>query len=155
MFTKSFAAVVLLAVFSALLISVTYGQSPNCLGCLCEASSGCNKTIGCSSHAGYHCGPFLLSYSFWADAGQPVPQGLDPQRKGSFEACANDIFCAADTVALYIKKFEQDCNGDGQVTCKDYALIHKLGGYGCRGPVPQNNPFFQTFYECISTVGEQ
>jgi len=82
------------------------GPSPNCLGCICEASSGCNQTIGCSSHAGYHCGPFLMSWAFWKEAGQPLlTAGDNPDRKGAFEDCANNIHCSADTVALYLQKF--------------------------------------------------
>ena len=32
----------------------------------------------------------------------------------------------------------QDCNGDGIVNCFDYAAIHRLGGYGCGGPLDYN-----------------
>jgi hypothetical protein len=35
----------------------------------------------------------------------------------------------------------QDCNGDGQVDCQDYARMHKLGGFGCAAK--PNEDFFQ------------
>jgi len=138
-----------------LLSFIANGQlSKNCLGCICEASSSCNATIGCSSHAGYHCGPFLISWNFWKDAGQPTfLPGDDPNRKGAFEDCANDVSCSADILAHYFSNFEQDCNGDGRVTCYDYALLHKLGGYSCNTPPPQNQ-YFDTLQTCLNHFNE-
>jgi len=132
------------------------GPSPNCLGCICEASSGCNQTIGCSSHAGYHCGPFLISWNFWKEVEQPVlRQGDNPDRKGAFEECANDLHCAADTVALYLKKFPQDCDGDGRISCLDHAMVHKLGGYSCATPQPvPQQPYFAALQQCLDVFNE-
>ncbi|XP_018020651.1 invertebrate-type lysozyme 2-like [Hyalella azteca] len=171
MIGRKLSAVILTAACTAVLFASTYGQSPNCLGCLCEASSGCNRTIGCSSFAGYHCGPFLHARLDTAKTTK-FTLNVNIYEKNNeekiyffaifetflyisaFEACANDIYCAADTVALYLKKFEQDCNGDGQVTCLDYALIHKIGGYGCRAPLPPNNPYFLALDHCLSVINE-
>ena len=60
------------------------GQSPNCLGCLCEASTGCNATVACNTpYAGaYFCGPFVISWAYWSDAGKPVLQNDDPEKRG-------------------------------------------------------------------------
>lgn len=44
----------------------------------------------------------------------------------------------------------QDCNGDGVINCLDYAAIHRLGGYGCRGPTDQ--PYHDKFYNCLKQV---
>lgn len=40
-----------------------------CLGCICEVTSGCNNTVGCS---GDTCGPFAITWAYWADAGRPT-----------------------------------------------------------------------------------
>lgn len=40
-----------------------------CLGCICEVSSGCNTTIGCSEAV---CGPFAITWGYWSDAGKPT-----------------------------------------------------------------------------------
>ncbi|KAK7060662.1 hypothetical protein SK128_018827, partial [Halocaridina rubra] len=57
---------------------------PNCLGCICEASTRCNVSVGCHTpYAGaYFCGPFLISWAYWADAGKPVLQNDDPEKRG-------------------------------------------------------------------------
>lgn len=43
-----------------------------CLGCICEAASGCNVTIGCDETV---CGPFRITWNYWADAGKPTLSG--------------------------------------------------------------------------------
>lgn len=40
-----------------------------CLGCICEAASGCNTTLGCNGDV---CGPFRITWAYWADAGKPT-----------------------------------------------------------------------------------
>ena len=66
------------------MINVTDAVAADCLGCLCEASTSCNSTIGCTSAppGGYFCGPFLISRAYWVDAGKPVLGGDDPERAG-------------------------------------------------------------------------
>jgi len=129
--------------------------SANCLGCICQASTGCNQTMTCVSTHTYLCGPFLISWNFWADAGKLVKDPTDdPNVKGVFEKCVNDIFCAGDTVAAYLQKYYQDCDGNGAVTCHDYARIHQLGGNGCTGAISPDNPFFNTLDTCLAIVGE-
>lgn len=60
----------------------------------------------------------------------------------------NEPFCAARAVQGYMAKFPQDCNNDGIVDCRDYAAIHKLGGYGCSS---DNLPAFYVnrFDQCL------
>ena len=53
-----------------------------CLGCICEASSRCDKLTGCVAN-GALCGPFLISRLFWIDAGRCTLDGDDP----------NDVQC--------------------------------------------------------------
>jgi len=126
----------------------------NCLGCICEASSGCNLTVGCSAGGGYYCGPFYLSWAYWADAGKFVLRGHDPEQKGAFEACANDPYCAAITVRSYMKKFQKDCNNDGHIECEDFARIHKLGGYSCYDPSVTNSDYHHIYSECTRSVNQ-
>ena len=44
-------------------------------------------------------------------------------------------------------KFGQDCNGDNDVNCYDYAAIHKLGGYGCKGEL--NYQYYNDLDVCL------
>lgn len=49
-----------------------------CLDCMCEVASGCNTTIGCTDRL---CGPFLITWGYWRDAGKPTlnnePNNID------------------------------------------------------------------------------
>lgn len=127
---------------------------PNCLGCLCEASTQCNVSEGCHTPypGGYFCGPFLISWVYWADAGKPIIQNDDPSRKGAFENCVNDLYCAAETVRRYMKKFAEDCTGDGQVTCDDITRIHKLGYTTCTQGINSNDKFWLSYQQCKSRL---
>jgi hypothetical protein len=40
-----------------------------CLGCICEAVSNCNRSLGCNGDV---CGLFRITWAYWADAGKPV-----------------------------------------------------------------------------------
>jgi len=126
-----------------------------CLGCLCEASTGCNASVGCftPSTGGYFCGAFFISRGYWEDAGQQVLRGDSPQRSGAFEDCTNDLFCSAQVVRSYMEEFHQDCNNDGLVDCLDYAHIHVLGGYGCRSQDFPTSEFFRKFSNCFDVLG--
>merc|ERR1712131_473621 len=53
------------------------GLSDNCIGCICEASTNCNKTAQCISGDSF-CGPFLISRGFWIDAGSCVLENDNP-----------------------------------------------------------------------------
>lgn len=45
------------------------GLSQSCLGCICEAASGCNTNAGCEGDV---CGPFRITWGYWADGGKPT-----------------------------------------------------------------------------------
>ncbi|KAG7158301.1 lysozyme-like isoform X1 [Homarus americanus] len=135
--------------------------SSNCMGCLCEASTRCNASAGCTTPypGGYFCGAFLLSWAFWADAGKPVIKNDDPEKKGAFENCAFDLPCAAKAVRQYMKKFSagvqgvnNDCNGDGKVDCVDFAFMHMLGGFGCHDSSLLTTDFYKRFDTCWKVV---
>merc|ERR1712012_614573 len=53
------------------------GLSDNCIGCICEASTSCNKNAKCINGDSF-CGPFLISKGFWIDAGQCVLDNDNP-----------------------------------------------------------------------------
>ncbi|XP_026321249.1 invertebrate-type lysozyme 3-like [Hyposmocoma kahamanoa] len=118
-----------------------------CLGCLCQAVSGCKQGQGCE---GDHCGLFHITWAYWADAGKPTVRGQNPDQPDAYPTCANDPYCAAQTVQGYMRRYGQDCNKDGQVNCYDYIAIHKLGGYGCSGSLPQE--YVNVFNQCITAV---
>ncbi|KAI4457188.1 destabilase-related [Holotrichia oblita] len=104
-----------------------------CLGCICEGISGCNVTSTCQGEV---CGPFRITWPYWADAGKPTVNNEGPSSDTAYKNCALDTFCSALAVQGYMQKYQQDCNNDGKIDCDDYAAIHKLGGYGCQGQLP-------------------
>lgn len=105
----------------------------NCLQCLCQASTGCDLDKQC---VGSNCGPYLISWPYWADAGR---LGND------YVSCALNPQCAEATVKAYMDKFRRDCNNDGKIDCEDYAIIHKFGPQ-C-GPVG-GDQFWNEFKYC-------
>lgn len=46
-----------------------------CLGCICEAISGCNRNTSCTGDV---CGLFRLTWAYWADSGKPTVGGEAP-----------------------------------------------------------------------------
>lgn len=79
-------------------------MSHTCLGCICEATTNCNMTIGCMRGL---CGPFLISRAYWIDAGRPVVALDKPERAGAYETCANDPYCSATAVRQYMARYAQ------------------------------------------------
>lgn len=43
-----------------------------CLGCICEAASGCDRSIKCTGDV---CGLFRITWAYWSDSGKPTLQG--------------------------------------------------------------------------------
>ncbi|CAD1480226.1 unnamed protein product, partial [Heterotrigona itama] len=135
-----------------------------CLGCICEAASGCNVTIGCDESV---CGPFRITWGYWADAGKPALNDNanenemckdsriieTPVFHSAYAQCVNDPYCAARTVQGYMAKFAQDCNGDGNVNCDDFLRIHRFGGYGCTGRL--NSKYENTYKLCMQTFSKE
>lgn len=143
-----------------------------CLGCICEAISGCNQTRFCGSGV---CGLFRITWAYWADGGKLTLGNDSPQSEEgkcnqsdlaallasnlcwlppplffvAFANCVNDPYCAANTIQNYMVKFGQDCNGDGGIDCYDYAAIHKLGGYGCKGELSYQ--YQSALDKCLTT----
>ncbi|XP_043254615.1 lysozyme-like isoform X1 [Colletes gigas] len=119
--------------------------SKTCFGCICEAASGCNVTLGCD---GSVCGAFRITWGYWADGGKPKLENSD-QDKDAYSRCVNDPYCAARAVQGYMDKFAQDCNGDGNINCDDFLRIHRLGGYGCSAPLEAK--YENTYKLCMKT----
>lgn len=46
-----------------------------CLGCICEASSGCDRSLQCGGDV---CGLFRITWAYWADSGKHTQPGEDP-----------------------------------------------------------------------------
>nr|UNZ11904.1 invertebrate-type lysozyme 1 [Coridius chinensis] len=137
---------------AVLFVASVFGQLPEpvselCLGCICEAASNCDRTLGCT---GGLCGLFKITQPYWLDANKPTIPLDHPQAEGAYQRCSTDPVCAAETVKNYMARFAQDCNGDGRVDCADYAAIHRLGGYGCQGQMDAK--FWQTFRACQSQI---
>ncbi|XP_050716988.1 lysozyme-like isoform X6 [Eriocheir sinensis] len=149
---------VIVSVTAALSLAVLSADAfaevdPNCMDCLCEAATGCNFTVKCQKTypGAYFCGPFHISWGYWADAGKPVLQHDNPEGERAFEHCATDRYCSAKIVKQHMNKFGKDCDGDGVVSCRDYARIHKLGRNGCAAPLPPGG-FTTRFEECAARL---
>jgi len=69
----------------------------------------------------------------------------------AWRRCALDIVCSANTIRSYINRFGKDCNGDALVTCEDYTMIHKNGGWNCGTSLVGSN-FWDIFQTCKDTV---
>ncbi|CAG0907368.1 unnamed protein product, partial [Darwinula stevensoni] len=71
-----------------------------CIGCICEGSSNCNASVGCTWSD--LCGPFYISRPYWIDARTPAVG--DPNDPDAFRTCATDWQCAAATMRNYMQK---------------------------------------------------
>lgn len=124
------------------------GVTKVCLGCICEAVSGCKTTLGCNGDV---CGPFGITWAYWADAGKPTLNNEANTNDGAYPNCVNNAFCAGTTVENYMNKFGRDCNGDGIVNCDDFIRIHRYGKNGCTNPLDSK---FENIYKiCMQTFG--
>ncbi|VVC30740.1 EF-Hand 1, calcium-binding site,Destabilase [Cinara cedri] len=130
---------------TTLTLSTKKQITESCLGCICEAISSCDLNQTCSGDV---CGPFRITWAYWSDSGSPVLQGESPQDQLAYPRCTNDPTCAKKATINYLTRFAQDCNGDGIIDCLDYASIHKLGGYGCSGPL--DNEYKTKFSSCFN-----
>ncbi|XP_021948033.1 lysozyme [Folsomia candida] len=150
---QQLASLICSLVFIVLLINGGDGQeiSDECLGCICHASSGCNKNQGCTD--GGVCGPFLLTWPFWADAGKLMIKGSNPTN--AYSDCSNDLYCAAESVRSYARKYAKDCNQDGIIDCEDFARIHKNGPGACGDLQLLQTEYYQKFAQCKAKVNPQ
>lgn len=90
---------------------------------------------------GEFCGPYLISWAYWADGGKP---GAD------YVTCANNKICAEHAIQGYMNKWKRDCNGDGIIDCNDYAAIHKLGPHSCNSQALFQSDYWVSYESCIS-----
>merc|ERR1711988_275865 len=97
------------------------------------------------------CGPFLISRGFWIDAGQCVLDNDSPSDPQAWKRCALDLVCSANTIRSYINRFGKDCDGDQLVTCEDYVMIHKNGGWNC-GKSLVGSKFWEVYQTCKNVV---
>lgn len=107
----------------------------NCLDCLCQASTGCDVNKQCFGNV---CGPYLISWPFWSDAGRP---GTD------YVSCALRKNCAEAAVQGYMSRFGRDCNNDGIINCDDYVMIHQYGP-NCGPGVFGTGKFWSDYKTC-------
>lgn len=133
---------------------VSVGLNDDCLQCICRASSGCDEQLRCITRGSEdkYCGPFQLTEEYWNKAGSPG----DPANSGftSFEDCANDVECAVETVTNYMKRYHKDCDGDDNITCMDYARLHRLRPDECDNTEKLANDFdayWAKFQRCAET----
>jgi len=136
----------------ALFCVYTYAQDSNqlvsrtCLGCICEVSSGCNTTRGCS---GSVCGPFAITWGYWSDGGKPTLNNEPSSNSDAYARCVNDPYCAARAIQVYMAKYGHDCTGNGVIDCEDYLRIHRFGGNACNSQL--NSKDENVFKLCLQT----
>lgn len=115
-----------------------------CIDCICEALSSCGSSSSsfvsasnCGS--GTTCGPFAISQSYWKDGRRPG---------SSWTACTRTRECSIVTIKNYMDKHKRDCNGDGFVTCEDYAAIHRRGPNSCMNRDLYKEHYWTKFTAC-------
>lgn len=50
--------------------------------------------------------------------------------------------------------FAEDCNGDGEVTCDDYAMMHKSGAEACTKDI-QSSEYWKNYLKCKNSDATQ
>ncbi|XP_067011534.2 uncharacterized protein [Anabrus simplex] len=96
-----------------------------CLECLCLDRTGCNINRGCERGL---CGPFAIPSMYWVEGGRKVITRDDPANEGAFERCAQDQFCAAETVRGYYRKYGKVAV-NGPEMCRDLAEKYIYGPF--------------------------
>ncbi|XP_069963726.1 uncharacterized protein [Bactrocera oleae] len=59
-----------------------------CLGCLCEAISGCNSTAVCTGDV---CGLYRITWPFWSDGGNLTSSGESPESETAYANCCRTV----------------------------------------------------------------
>jgi len=121
-----------------------------CLRCICLASSECDPAVRCHSvgPVEYYCGPYQVSRRYWKLASSPGNEG----EPFDFEDCVNNIYCAIETVDRYMARYSKDCDFDQQITCPDYALLHKAGPKQCRRSWVKETNYWTRFIDCANSL---
>ncbi|XP_076326140.1 lysozyme 2-like [Tachypleus tridentatus] len=134
-------------IYEVLLVTVTViGQnyvSDECLKCICQASTKCNLSQGCNTN----CGPYLISFAYWKDAGLPgkTKNYVD---YNDFVACVTNVQCAKQTIRGYMKNWARNCVKNREINCNDVARIHKTGRVGCHGTWYKGTDYWKLFKQC-------
>lgn len=110
-----------------------------CLDCICEALSSCGSASTNNCGSGLVCGPFAISQAYWKDGRRPG---------ASWTACARTKECSSVTIRNYMDKYKRDCNGDGYLTCEDYAAIHRRGPMSCTNRDLLKEQYWTRFLTC-------
>lgn len=95
--------IILFRFFSGTLGQNDLPVTQQCLGCLCEANSGCTINEPCTGDV---CGPFRITWAYWADAGKPTVNNEAPDSPQAYAHCAVDTYCSALAVQGYMAKFQ-------------------------------------------------
>ncbi|XP_039965305.1 uncharacterized protein LOC120777834 [Bactrocera tryoni] len=122
-----------------------------CVQCICETVNLC-RPAKCRDDV--DCGVFRISHLYWLDAGKPT---LDADKSSNsnintvYTDCVNNIDCATRAVTAYINQYARDCDGNGEIDCRDYIALHLLGPTGCvqsKGELA--NTFEQRMEDCLA-----
>lgn len=70
-----------------------------------------------------------------------------------FEDCVNNVYCAIRAVRAFVGRNLRDCDFDQQLTCTDFALIHKTGSPDeCVNNWPRKTKYWQDFRTCAQSL---
>lgn len=118
-----------------------------CLGCICEAVSGCNRTTTC---AGDVCGLFRITWAYWADSGKPTIGSEPPTSetgikcgglRSSFISSNYSILnCIYNNLILFL--FD-DCAAYRNCVSDPYCAASSVQGYMTRFGQVDDKHFFQ------------
>jgi hypothetical protein len=122
--------------------------STECLQCICEATSSCDFNIGCSPNT---CGPYAMTWGYWNDGERPVLDQDSSYADGAYARCANDKWCAEKAIQSYMLRYGHDCNGDEEITCYDFAAIHRSGSNNCGAEL--DSEYFNKLVNCMTQYG--
>lgn len=65
-----------------------------------------------------------------------------------FETCLTNRTCAEEAVRGYMRKYGQDCDGNGEINCDDFVRIHKLGFGACGGEAILDTDYWKKYDIC-------
>jgi hypothetical protein len=92
-----------------------------------------------------------MTWGYWNDGQRPVLDQDNPYADGAYPRCASDKECAERAVQNYMLRFGHDCNGDGEVSCYDYAAIHRSGSNNCGAQL--DSDYLNKLVNCMTLYG--
>ena len=83
----------------------------------------------------------------------PLQTNLDRKKFARYRITSKilDKMHIFQTLSIFFPTHLQDCDGDQRITCDDYAMMHKNGGYNC-GNSLQNTLYWKQYMACKNNI---